>query len=136
VGKKEEVVLIDTSSWIEALRATGDKNVRQRVFNLMVEARAAWCDMVAVELWNGARGEYERQRLSELEKEITCLQTTPEVWQTARALARKCRQAGQTVPSADLLIASCAIGHSAAIDHCDSHMDFILRVHSADKKGI
>ena len=131
---KEEVVLIDTSSWIEALRTNGGKDIRQRVFNLMVEARAAWCDMVAVELWNGARGDYEKQRLSELEREITCLQTTAEVWLKARDLAKKCRRAGQAVPSADILIVSCAISHRAAIEHCDSHMDFILKAHFADKK--
>jgi hypothetical protein len=62
---KGEVVLVDTSSWIEALRFAGRANVRERVRVLMTDARAAWCDMVAVELWNGAKGNYERQRLSE-----------------------------------------------------------------------
>ena len=126
---KGEVVLVDTSSWIEALRSTGDKEVRERVLKLMLDARAAWCDMVAVELWNGARGDYEKQKLSELEREISCLQTTPEVWRMARALAQKCRQAGHTVPSADLVIAACALAHHAGIEHCDNHMDSILKAH-------
>ena len=72
---KDEVVLIDTSSWIEALRLAGRSDVRERVLVLMTDGRAAWCDMVAVELWNGSKGDYERQKLSELEKEITCLET-------------------------------------------------------------
>lgn len=125
---KAEIVLIDTSSWIEALRTTGNEGVRNRVRHLMVEARAAWCDMVAVELWNGARGTYERQKLAELEREITLLQTTPEVWKAACALAQRCRLAGKTVPSADLVITACAVIHNADIEHCDSHMDFILKV--------
>jgi len=93
---KDTIVLIDTSSWIEALRATGKREVRARVLNFMVEGRAAWCDMVAIELWNGVRGDHERQRLSELDKEITCLQITREVWQKARVLAQQCRLAGRS----------------------------------------
>jgi hypothetical protein len=51
--------------------------------------------MVAVELWNGVRGDYEKQKLSELEKEITCLETTPDVWRKARILAQKCWERGR-----------------------------------------
>lgn len=131
---KDEVVLIDTSSWIEALRVTGRTDIRERVLMLMTDGRAAWCDMVAVELWNGAKGDYEKERLSELEKEIACLPSTPEVWQKARLLAQQCRIAGKTVPSADLLITACALAHHAGIEHCDAHINLILKVHTASKR--
>lgn len=127
---KEEVVLIDTSSWLEALRTTGKPDVRQKVLNLMLDGKAAWCDMVAVELWNGARGDYEKQKLSELEKEIICLKTTHEVWALAKTLAKKCRQAGSTVPTADLVITACALFHHAGIEHSDSHFEKILKIHN------
>ncbi|HMK59872.1 MAG TPA: PIN domain-containing protein [Dissulfurispiraceae bacterium] len=130
---KADVVLIDTSSWIEALRSGGDSDVRRRVHTLMLDGRAAWCDLVVVELWNGARGEYEKQQLHNLEKEITCLETTSGVWQTARTLATESRKAGKTVPAADLIIAACALSHGAAIEHCDSHIDFILNAHRPPK---
>jgi predicted nucleic acid-binding protein len=132
--RKDEVVLVDTSSWIEALRFSGRMDVRERVLVLMTDGRAAWCDMVVVELWNGAKGDYEKQKLSELEKEITCLETTPQVWQRARFLARQCRDAGHTVPSADLVIAACALVHDAGMEYCDNHMDVILKVHAASKR--
>jgi len=77
--EENEVVLIDTSSWIEALRNTGRTDIRERVLKLMMDGRAAWCDMVSVELWNGVKGNYERQKLSELEKEISCLPSTQEI---------------------------------------------------------
>jgi predicted nucleic acid-binding protein len=131
---KDEIVLVDTSSWVEALRSTGNAAVRGRVFQLMTEARAAVCDTVLVELWNGARGDYEKRKLSELEKNLTCLETTREVWSTARELARKCRKAGETVPTADLIIAACAVAHRAALEHCDAHIDAILKVHASGKK--
>lgn len=132
--RKSGRVLIDTSSWIEALRSTGRPEVREKVMNLMIEGRAAWCDMVAVELWNGARGNYEKQKLKELEQEITCLQTVPEVWQKAKTLAQQCRTAGHTMPSADLLITACALFHQAGIEHCDDHINLILKVCSAEKR--
>ena len=131
---KTEVVLIDTSSWIEALRYIGKSDIREKVFCLMTEGRAAWCDMVAVELWNGARGDYEKQKLSELEKEIICLHITPEVWQMAKMLAQKCRKEGQTVPTADLIIAACALHHGVDIEHCDSHIESILKTYAPKKK--
>ena len=34
------LTLIDTSSWVEALRRQGDKQVRERVHKLLVEGQA------------------------------------------------------------------------------------------------
>ena len=90
---------------------------------------AVWCDMVAVELWNGVQGDYEKKKLAELEKEILCLPTSSEVWQGARKLAQNCRSSGLTVPPADLIIASCALFHEVDIEHCDAHFDFIFKAH-------
>ena len=123
---QNEVTLVDTSSWIEALRLNGRENIRERVKLLLIDGLAAWCDMVAVELWNGARGDYEKKKLAELEKEIVCLPTTDEVWHGTRELARKSRRTGHTVPSADLIIASCAIYHGVKLEHCDAHFDLIM----------
>lgn len=124
--KAHNPVLIDTSSWIEALRSSGREDIRERVRSLLLNDLAAWCDMVAVELWNGARGDYEKRSLRAFEAQVTCLPTTAEVWQLARDLAQKCRKAGYTVPSADLLIAACGIFHNAAMEYCDHHFDLIM----------
>ena len=131
---REALVLIDTSSWVEALRVSGRQEVRDRVHRLMTDGTASWCDIVAVELWNGARGDYEKRRLAELEKEIICLETSPEVWQHARVLAAQCRQAGHTVPTADLVIVACALFYGASLEHCDAHMEKILKTHVSSKR--
>ncbi len=123
---KDEIVLVDTSSWIEALRTSGRGDVRERVRGLILNGQAAWCDLVAVELWNGAKGDYEKRTLIEFEKQITCLPTTAEVWQLARRLAQRCRNSGYTVPSADLVIAACGLSHNVAIEHCDKHFNLII----------
>ncbi len=127
---QNEVTLVDTSSWIEALRSKGEENIRERVKLLLIDGLAAWCDMVALELWNGARGDYEKKRLADLEKDIICLPTTDEVWSGARELARKSRQAGHTMPPADLIIASCALFHGVEIEYCDTHFEIIIGIHN------
>ena len=124
---KEKKVLVDTSSWIEALRTSGREDVRDLVKGLILNDQAAWCDLVAVELWNGARGDYEKRTLMEFEKQIICLPTTQEAWQLARRLAQKCRNSGCTVPSADLVIAACGLSHNIEIEHCDEHFNLILK---------
>jgi predicted nucleic acid-binding protein len=122
------VTLVDTSSWIEALRFDGRSEVRQRVLRLLIEGQAAWCDLVSLELWNGARGGYEKKKLAELEKEIILLPTTDKVWRLARELARKSREAGKTLPASDLVISACGLFHKVEIEHCDQHFDFLLKL--------
>jgi predicted nucleic acid-binding protein len=122
------VILIDTSSWIEALRSDGNQAIRERVSRLLIKGQAAWCDLVSLELWNGARGEYEKKKLTELEREIFCLPATDEVWGFARELARRSRKTGKTFPASDLLISACGFVHKVEIEHCDQHFDFIRKL--------
>lgn len=114
--------LIDTSSWVEALRHNGDAEVRQRVQILLQGAEAAWCDLVRVELWNGLRGPAERRMMEQLEADVILLPTTDKVWEKSRELARRCRSKGLTVPATDLLIAACAWEHGVDIEHRDAHL--------------
>ena len=123
------VTLIDTSSWTEALRKSGRSDVMERVRNLLVNGEAAWCDMVALELWNGAYGDYEKEQLAKLESEILCLSTTDDVWSLAKTLAKQCRGKGQTVPVADLVIGACAFMHDAELEHSDAHFETILEAY-------
>lgn len=124
-------VLIDTSAWIDALRRDGDPEVQATVKGLAADGAAVLCDMVRLELWNGARGSAERQFLAGLEKELECVPTTIEVWQTAIDLAGACRRKGITVPATDLLVAACADHHGLGLLHHDTHFD---QVSTATKK--
>jgi predicted nucleic acid-binding protein len=81
------------------------------------------CDLVLLELWNGARAAKEHRLLRELEEELDTVPTTLEVWALARDLARLARSKGITVPAADLLIAACAEHHQLGLIHKDSHYD-------------
>ncbi len=116
-------VLVDTSSWVEALRADGSGDVRTRVQEILVSGQAVICDMVLLELWNGARGEQERRKLSRLEAELEVLPTSDEIWALAQSLAKRARGSGRTFPSTDILIAACAIGNGAEIEAVDEHIE-------------
>ena len=121
------MTLVDTSSWIEYLRQK-DSPVTLRVQDLLLQGEASWCDMTLVELWNGARGAREKRELAELEKEIALLPVNEGVWGVSRNLARRCREAGLTVPAADIVIAACAAKHQISLEHCDGHLEKIVPI--------
>lgn len=116
-------VLIDTSAWIEALREDGDPEMRETVRSATAAGKAVLCDLVRLELWNGAQGATEQRLLRDLERELECVPTSERVWEAACDLARACRRRGLTLPATDLLIAACAEQHGLALLHTDSHFD-------------
>jgi predicted nucleic acid-binding protein len=120
--------LVDTSAWIETLRRNGDPGIRASVSAATREGRAVLCDLVLLELWNGAQGAEEHRVLRELELTIEKVPTPPAIWEEACELARKCRKAGVTAPATDVLIVACAAHHKLEILHRDAHFDQIARV--------
>lgn len=121
-------VLVDSSAWVEALRPDGKPEVRAEVGRLLRDGRAVLCDLVLLELWNGARGNPEREVVRTLETDLEVLPTTPAVFAASRNLARDCRSAGLTVPATDLLVAATAAVHGVAVYDRDSHFDKLARL--------
>ena len=119
--------LVDTSAWIETLRNDGDPDLRARIFKLTTEGESVLCDMVLLELWNGARGVAEHRMLRDLRNELEIVPTTAEVWDLASDLAQQCRRSGFTIPATDLLIAACAKHHNLQLVHVDHHFDQIAQ---------
>jgi predicted nucleic acid-binding protein len=120
-----QVTLIDSSSWIDFLRGRNTEPAL-RVQNLLAAGEAAWCDLIAVELWNGVRVGKERKALDELEVELSLFALDANVWKFARKLAFRCRQSGITAPSNDIVIAACVVIHDLELEHCDKHFYDIL----------
>lgn len=120
-------ILVDTSAWIETLRRDGDPDIRALVRAATVEGRAVLCDLVLLELWNGAQGAAEQRLLRDLAQDLEKVPTPPAVWEAAQDLARTCRSAGVSAPATDLLIAACAQHHNLEILHRDGHFDLIAR---------
>jgi len=119
-------VLIDTSCWIEALRRDGDPGIRQQVRHLLLSGEAATCSMVLLELYNGARGDYEKSQLGMLEDTLINLAIDDAVWLRSKELASMCRGKGLTIPSTDLLIISVSLRYDVSLIHLDRHFDLCL----------
>jgi predicted nucleic acid-binding protein len=122
------MVLIDTSSWTHALRRKGDLDIRKRVERLVLAAQAAWCDVIQLELWHGARNDGDRETLRELEAEIPVLGITGEVWDAACNLGSFARSKGLNVPSTDLIIFACAGVNGTLLEHNDRHFDHLSKL--------
>jgi predicted nucleic acid-binding protein len=120
-----EVTLVDTSSWIEYLRGKGN-DPALRVKELIRLDQAAWCELIAVELWNGVPPGRESKALVELEEAVTLCALTSEVWQKAYRLALRCRESGLTVPANDVIISACAVHYGFEIEAFDLHFSKIL----------
>jgi predicted nucleic acid-binding protein len=82
-------VLVDTSCWTHALRRKGDEAIRARVRELLAAEQAAWCDMIRLELWNGAASDWDKLLLKDLQVNIQNLPITDDVWQRAVFLAQR-----------------------------------------------
>ena len=120
-----QMKLIDTSSWIEYLRGRNNPTAR-RVQELVRLDEAGWCELVAVELWNGVRPGPEVKALEELEEAATLFSITTEVWQKARRLASLCRQSGLSMPVNDIIISACSLHYGLEIEARDAHFAKIL----------
>jgi predicted nucleic acid-binding protein len=123
----QEVKLVDTSSWIEYLRGH-ETEPAHRVKELIRLDQAGWCDLIALELWNGVRPGRENKALEDLEEAVTLFPLSTEVWRTARRLALRCRESGLTVPANDVIITACATHYALEIEGVDRHFAKIVPI--------
>lgn len=113
------MILIDTSAWVEFLRDTGS-SVCERVDQL-IDAGFATCHPVRMEVLAGARNEQHLTELRGLLARGVLLPTTPEHFEAAAALYRRCRHQGETVRKLiDCLIAAHAIDADASLLQADT----------------
>jgi len=124
------MTLVDTSSLVHFLRRKGDALVKERVRRLLTADEAAICEIVAVELWMGVGSKEDARDVKELTALLPCLEINAAVWTLARQLAQRCREAGEPVPSSDLVIASCAFAHGASLESEDVHFATLRRLAS------
>lgn len=110
------------------LRPDGDRQVRKNVEAALVSGEACWCEMVQLELWNGARGDQEKRVLRDFSRVLPELPISREVWQRAFDLARRARAQGLTVPTTDIVIAACARHHGADMEAADKDFDLLSAV--------
>jgi predicted nucleic acid-binding protein len=123
------VILVDSSAWVEFLRATGSPaNLRLRSA-LEEEAELASTDVVAMEILAGARDDADRDRLRRLLYGRRFLAVEgPADYEQAAELYRLCRRGGETPRKlTDCLIAAVAIRNDAELLCADADFQTIAR---------
>jgi predicted nucleic acid-binding protein len=111
------VILVDSSAWIEFLRATGSP-AHLRLRTALRQGVALACtDVIVMEILAGARDEADRDRLRRLlyGQEFLAVDG-PADYEAAADLYRRCCKAGETPRKlSDCLIAAVAIRNDAEL---------------------
>jgi predicted nucleic acid-binding protein len=105
------VILIDSSAWVEFLRATGSRTHLWLRSALEAGTELASTDVVVMEILAGAREDADRDRLRRLlyGQEFLAVEG-PADYESAAELYRLCRSGGETPRKlSDCLIAAVAI---------------------------
>jgi len=111
------VILVDSSAWIEFLRATGSSAHLRVRSALRGGAELASTDVIVMEILAGARDDADRDRLRRLLYGLEFLAVDgPADYEGAAELYRLCRSGGETPRTlTDCLIAAVAIRNDAEL---------------------
>lgn len=116
------MILIDTSAWIEFLRATGRTDVKERISLYLELDEAVVTGPVRFELLSGAdrKSESDVRTLLDLCTEVPFEE---DYWDAAARYEKKLRKNGITIPRDDLFVATVALENSLPLFHLDRHFD-------------
>ena len=120
------VTLIDTSIWIDFTRRRSPERLKRFVAPYLFDASAHLAAPVTFELLRDAT-EQEFAALTAHLATFPTLPTPENIWHRAASLGRRCRKAGHTAGSLDLLIATVALAHDAVLVTLDDDFEKIAR---------
>lgn len=132
------MILIDTSAWIEYLRATGSAAAVEVRRLLSDEAdRVVICEPIAMEILAGAADDDRHAKLERLVNGVPSLRVDDAIdYRSAAAIYRTARRSGQTIRSInDCLIAAVAMRHGAGIVHRDADFEVIAAITGVDARS-
>ncbi len=123
------MILVDSSAWIEYLRATDSSIDRYLRASLRDKRSLATTGVVMLEVLAGARDESHARKLTRLLGRCEFLPAQePSDHEAAASLYRACRREGVTIRRPpDLLIATIAIRTNTPLLHLDADFDAIAR---------
>lgn len=121
------MILVDSSAWIEFLRATGSPT-HVAVRETLGDGQLAVTEPVIMEVLAGARDDDHAAQLESLLGRARLVPTLAADYLDAARVYRRCRQQGETVRrTVDCLIAAVAIRSGATLLHHDRDFDVISR---------
>jgi len=123
------VILVDSSTWVEYLRATGSHAHQRLRSALEGEDDLACTDVIVMEILAGARDDADRDWLRRLLYGLEFLAVDgPTDYEQAAELYRLCRSHGETPRKlSDCLIAAVAIRNDAELLCEDADFEAIAR---------
>lgn len=121
----KNVVLVDSSIWIETTRKGGDPADAAELGELLLSGRAAMTEPVWLEIYQGIRGKKEQERLEDSRKSCVWLTFDKACWIEAATTARACQRAGVNVPFGDILVHACAVRYGVELRERDRHFAMI-----------
>jgi predicted nucleic acid-binding protein len=119
--------LVDTSVWIEALRLSGSRKIREELEPLVRAGDVALTDWIILELMAGIRSNESSAGLLKRLAPIHRLDLPEGGWPRAWDLAARLRKKAVSPSAADCLIATIALSHNATLLHCDSDFELMAR---------
>ncbi len=122
-------MLVDSSAWIELLRATGSDVERRLAAAIEADEQLLSVGPIVLEILAGARDELHAERLRALLARCRYVRLhEPSDHEAAAALYRACRRGGSTVRRLpDCLIAAIAMRVDVPLLHRDSDFEQIAR---------
>ena len=119
-----ELVLVDTSAWIEYLKKTSHP-VTKEIESALVLNTAAACKLIFAELIQVARSEKEIDLILDLALVVKVLNESESTWPQAGFLSHKLRKQGKTISLIDCYLAVLAKDSKAVILTLDKHFSVI-----------
>lgn len=125
-------VIVDTSVWVQALRAANSVE-KEEVDRLLASEETVMVGVVYTELLRGARDESEFRLLQSKLEVLPFLQADQETWRRTGRLLFDLRREGVTLPLPDALIAALALEGGHQVYTLDEHFQRVpgLRLYEA-----
>ncbi len=123
----KELVLIDTSIWIDCFDKRVDPKVKTKLETLLLEQLAATTPLIQLELLGGAPHEKEYERLRQELVSLPQLELVPQTWSSAYQLSFQLRRSGLTIPTVDILLAALVLHYRCWLWHRDKHFELIAQ---------
>ncbi|MDA8066302.1 MAG: PIN domain-containing protein [Thermaerobacter sp.] len=124
----DERYLVDTSTWILALRPGEDDTARRWLDQALSADSVVTHPVVKAELLAGTKTEQEFDALEPLLQALAVLNPEEQTWREAARLCFRLRRKGFSIPLLDAVLAAAAAAEGCVLVHHDRHYEKLREV--------
>lgn len=126
-NKKKEMVIVDTSIWIEYFNRARSSRA-EKLKKLMEQEKVAIAGVIIAELLQGAKNEAELEELREALITLPLIKEEVEDWEEVGRLSFQMRKEGLLIPLTDCLIGVLARKEGYPVFTLDEHFKYLKKV--------